>query len=176
MNASFLRLGSSRPGRYFCSLLAPAAKTENVASPPTPRKKILVVDDDPIILMTMSLKLKSWGFEVATAVDASTAIGAVRDERPDLVLLDLSFPPDVPNGGRVTWDGFQIMSWLRGMDEASLLPFIIITGGEPALFEERALASGAVAFFHKPIQHDDLLRMIQQALDRPDPALDKKVA
>jgi len=153
-----------RSGQYLRSLFAPPERTESAKR----LRKILVVDDDPNVLKTISLKLNSRGYAVATAIDGSAAIGAVRDEHPDLVVLDLSFPPDVANGGRVTWDGFQIMSWLRGLNEANSIPFIIITAGDPALYRERSLASGAAAFFQKPIQHDHLLRVIKQVLDDHD--------
>jgi CheY-like chemotaxis protein len=177
MNTSFFRLGTGRAGRYLRLLLAPATGPQAEARPvANTGKKILVVDDDPIILKTMALKLVARGFAVVTALDGSAAIAAVRDEQPDLVLLDLSFPPDVANGGRVTWDGFQIMSWLRGLEGASRIPFIIITAEEPSTNEQRCRARGAAAFFHKPIQHDDLLRVIQRTLEEPEPVVDKEVA
>ena len=165
MNTAFFRLGTQRAGQYL-RLLLPAG-TEAPARPssaPATGKKILVVDDDPVILKTMALKLRSQGYAVTAATDASGAIAAVRDEQPDLVLLDLDFPPDISNGGRVTWDGFQIMAWLRRLEGASRIPFIIISAGEPSIYEERSLAGGAVAFFHKPIEHDDLLGVIHYTL------------
>src|SRR5258708_35376570 len=82
------------------------------------RKKILVVDDSPIILKTLSMKLKARGYDVLTAEDGSTAVSTARRERPDLILLDITFPPDVAHGGGVAWDCFLIMHWLKGMDEA----------------------------------------------------------
>jgi two-component system, OmpR family, KDP operon response regulator KdpE len=133
---------------------------------PEPRHKVLVVDDDPITCKTLSLKLTSRGYAVATAPDAAAAIGAVRDGRPDLVLLDLHFPPDVANGGMVTWDGFQTMNWLKGLEEAQGLPFIIISASDPADYEQRALASGAIAFFQKPIEHEKLLQLIGKTLEK----------
>jgi CheY-like chemotaxis protein len=128
------------------------------------RKKILVVDDSPLILKTMSMKLTANGYDVVTAEDGGAAAGTVRKERPDLILLDLSFPPDVAHGGGVPWDGFLIMNWLRRLDEAKDIPIIVITGGEPAQFKDRALAAGAASFFHKPIDNDALLTVIRQTL------------
>ncbi len=128
------------------------------------RKKILVVDDCLIVLKTMSMKLTANGYDVVTAVDGGEAVSAVRRERPDLILLDLSFPPDVAHGGGVAWDGFLIMNWLQRMDGAGRTPIIIITGGEPEKFKDRALAAGAVSFFHKPINNDELLTVIHQVL------------
>src|SRR5205085_1894309 len=90
-------------------------------------KKILVVDDSPVILKTLSMKLTGAGYEALVAEDGGTAVSLVRNERPDLVILDISFPPDVGHGGGIPWDGFLILEWLRRLDEAKHIPFIIIT-------------------------------------------------
>jgi two-component system, cell cycle response regulator len=128
------------------------------------RKKILVVDDSLLILRLMSIKLTANGYDVVTAEDGGTAVSTVRKEKPDLILLDLSFPPDVGHGGGVAWDGFLIMEWLQRIEEAKNIPIIVITGGDPAKFKDRALAAGAVSFFHKPIENDALLTVIRQTL------------
>ena len=127
-------------------------------------KKILVVDDNAVIIRTLSMKLKSSGYDVLTASDGAEAVSTVRRERPDLILLDLSFPPDVAHGGGVAWDGFLIMNWLKRMDEAQGIPIIIITGGDGAQLKERSMAAGAVDFFPKPIDNDQLLNSIQAHL------------
>jgi len=134
-----------------------------MSSEPAPAKprKILVVDDNEIILKTISLKLQGAGYQVITALDGSEAVAAARKESPDLVLLDISFPPDVDG---VPWDGFRIMEWFHRLETAKKIPVIIITGGEDAKYKERAIAGGAVAFFHKPIEHDDLLKVVRATL------------
>ncbi len=128
------------------------------------RKRILIVDDSAIILKTLSMKLTSSGYEVLTAPDGGTAVSLVRRERPDLILLDISFPPDVAHGGGVAWDGFLIMNWLRRMDEAKNIPIMIITGAEPEKFKERAIAAGAIGFFQKPINNEELLASIRETI------------
>ena len=132
-----------------------------MSAEPARAKKILVVDDNEIILKTISLRLQGAGYLVVTALDGSEAVSAARKEAPDLVLLDISFPQDV---GGVEWDGFRIMEWFRRMETVKKIPVIIITGGEVAGNKERAIAGGAVAFFHKPIDHDDLLKVIRATL------------
>ncbi len=128
------------------------------------RKRILIVDDSTIILKTLSMKLKSNGYEVLTAADGGTAVSLVRREKPDLILLDISFPPDVAHGGGVAWDGFLIMSWLGRMEEAKNIPIMIITGAEPEKFKERAMAAGAVGYFQKPINNEELLASIRETI------------
>jgi CheY-like chemotaxis protein len=57
-----------------------------------------------------------------------------------------------------------VLRKLRRLEEARHIPIIIITGGEPEKYEERALAAGAISFFHKPIEHEELLAVIHQTL------------
>jgi two-component system OmpR family response regulator len=125
------------------------------------KKKILVVDDNEIILKTISLRLQGAGYDVVTALDGSEAVSAARKQSPDLVLLDISFPPDV---GGVEWDGFRIMEWFRRMETVKKTPVIVITGGNDVRDKERAITGGAVAFFNKPLDHDDLLKVIRATL------------
>ena len=125
-------------------------------------KKILVVDDNLVVLKALSLKLTSKDFQVFTADDGAAAVSAARREKPDLILLDISFPPE-PG---FVWDGFSIMEWLRRTEESKNTPIIIITGGDPAKYKDHSLAIGAAAFFHKPIDHEELLVAIRKVLDR----------
>ena len=128
------------------------------------QKKILVVDDNEVIVKTIAVKLKSTGYQVFTAQEGSDAVALVRKEKPDLILLDLGFPPDVAG---VPWDGFRIMEWLRRVDDSKKIPIIVITGGAGDKDKERALAGGAAAFLYKPIDHDELLKLIRATLATP---------
>ena len=127
-----------------------------------------MVDDNAVILKTLAMKLQTHGYEVFTAQDGAEAVSAVRREKPDLILLDLSFPTDLPPGGGVLWDGFLIMKWLRRLEEAKDIPIIVITGGDPEKSKGPALAAGAASFFHKPIDNDELLTVIGQTLEQKD--------
>jgi two-component system KDP operon response regulator KdpE len=128
-----------------------------------PTKKILVVDDNPVILKALSLALEPKGYEVFTAVDGPAAFTVVLWEQPDLILLDIFFPPDIFQSGN-TWDAFQIMHWLQRMGgpQANRTPVFVISGAEPGEFRDRCLAAGAVDYFQKPVQIPELLDAIQQ--------------
>ena len=132
----------------------------------TNRKKILVVDDNEIILKTTSMKLQSGGFQVFTALDGSEGVAAVRREKPDLVLLDITFPPDVSG---MSWDGFRIMDWLHRVDETKKIPIIVISGVVEEKNKQRATDSGAVAFFPKPVDFDELIKVIRATLGSDKP-------
>ena len=134
-------------------------------------KKILVVDDNEIILKTTSMKLQSAGYQVFTALDGSEGVALVRKEKPDLVLLDITFPPDVSG---VSWDGFRIMDWLHRVDETKKIPIIVISGVVEEKNKQRATASGAVAFFPKPVNFDEMIKVIRATLGsekNPAPAV-----
>jgi CheY-like chemotaxis protein len=129
--------------------------------------KILVVDDNVVVLKTISIKLKSEGYEVRTAMDGSTAVSCVRRERPDLIILDINFPPDTGSAESVSWDGFTILDWLRRIEEVRNTPIIFITSGESAKFRKRALEAGAVAFFEKPVNHEEMMNVIRHTVGDP---------
>jgi CheY-like chemotaxis protein len=88
----------------------------------------------------------------------------VARERPDLILLDLLFPPDAANVGGALQDGFFIIEWLRRMGEAADIPIIIISGDKSAKDKKNALATGVVGFFPKPIDRIALLAAIRATL------------
>jgi CheY-like chemotaxis protein len=129
-------------------------------------KKILVVDDNQVILKTVLQKLTGGGYQVTTAVGGPEALSAVRKEKPDLILLDLAFPPDAVNVGGPMQDGFFIIQWLRRAPETENIPIIMISATDPELFKDRALSAGVVASFHKPIDTDKLLAAIQTTLSQ----------
>jgi CheY-like chemotaxis protein len=130
------------------------------------QQKILIVDDSAVILRALSMKLHASGYQAFTAADASQALALVRKEVPDLIVLDLGFPPDVAHGGTMTWDGFVIMQWLQRSDPGKDIPVIIITGDLSEKTKKRALAAGAARFFQKPVDNDELVAAIRQCLEK----------
>src|SRR5262245_5698120 len=125
-------------------------------------KKILIVDDNEVIRKTLAHKLETSAYEVLTAADGSEAVSTVRQQKPDLILLDIGFPPEVAG---VPWDGFRIIQWLRRIDEAKSTPIIIISGGDASKYKDKALGEGAMAYFQKPIDNEELLSTIRSALN-----------
>jgi two-component system cell cycle response regulator DivK len=126
-------------------------------------RRILVVDDNPVVLKAFELKLKSHGFQVMTATEGSGAVSLARQERPDLIVLDIHFPPQVGSTG-LQWNGFNIMQWMQRFNEAANIPVIIITSDDITKFKDKALHAGAVACFQKPIDHEEFIRAVSRAL------------
>jgi two-component system OmpR family response regulator len=167
---------------------SPPAKEETAfnqdSSSPAPPKqdaslgqnrKILVVDDNPVVLKAFELKLKALGFQVITAIDGSNAVSTARHERPDLIVLDINFPPDVGSSG-LQWNGFNIMQWMHRFQEAANIPVIIITSEDAAKYKDKAIAAGAVAFFQKPINHEEFLISVRRTLNAAANAAAAKTA
>jgi DNA-binding response OmpR family regulator len=123
-------------------------------------KKILIVDDNPVIVATLSMKLESAGFKVISATDGTEAITATRTEKPALILLDINFPEEIG----ISWDGFKLIAWLQRTDEGKNTPIIVISGGDAAKFQERSLQAGAIGYFQKPVDNDKLLALVKSTL------------
>ena len=128
-------------------------------------RKVLVVDDNPVVLKAFELKLKASGFTVLTADEGAAAVSMARQQLPDLIVLDITYPPDVGNSG-LQWDGFNIMQWLRRFKEAADIPIVIITGGDPMQYKERSLRGGAAAFFQKPVDYREFLAAVVKLLEK----------
>ena len=123
-------------------------------------KRVLIVDDDPVFLQATAMKLQTAGFQVRTAREGAEAIAALGEEPADVILMDIAFEPDVCHGGMGSWDGFQIMSWLRGNPAAQGARFIMVSNSDSASDRQRAQQLGAVAYFQKPVDHDRLLAAV----------------
>jgi CheY-like chemotaxis protein len=142
----------------------------------TPAKRILVVDDNPVVLKTLTAVLEPGGYKVFTALDGAEAFNFARREKPDLLLLDIFFPPDVVESGN-TWDAFLIMRWLQRMDETKDTPVVVISVADPEKYRDRCLAAGARAFLHKPVDAHELLDTVQKIfsssteVQAPEPAI-----
>jgi CheY-like chemotaxis protein len=120
-------------------------------------KKILVVDDDRDFTYVMSEHLKAHGYNVVRAEDAVLAVMVAQKERPNLIILDVSMPAG---------DGFTVMERLAKCDLTSQIPIIVVTG-KLLSGRERAIAKGAVAFFTKPVDFDQLLTLIGNLSGQP---------
>ena len=103
--------------------------------------KILLVDDDPLLVRMYQKKLENDGYTVATADDGDVALTQVSAFKPDLILLDVMMP-------RV--NGFQVLSRLKANQETSNIPVILLTnvsGSDEDI--NRGLELGAVAYLVK---------------------------
>jgi len=117
------------------------------------RPLVLVVEDEPDILMLLRVVLEMNGYEAALAADGETAIERFDAERPDLVLLDLMLP---------VIDGWAVLAEMR--TRPSPPPVIICSAARSARDVEVAADRGAEAILPKPLDMDLLLETIERAL------------
>jgi two-component system KDP operon response regulator KdpE len=115
---------------------------------------ILVVDDEAAIQRTLVPLLRSRGYDVSVAGNASDAIEAFRREQPDLVVLDLGLPDA---------DGAEVCRWIR---ERAQTPVLVLSARGAERDKIEALDLGADDFVTKPFSAEELLARIRTALRR----------
>ena len=116
--------------------------------------RILVADDDRVVLLTLSEGLREAGFEVVEARDGLQALALCRSETPDLALLDIRMPG---------LDGLELARRLR--DETDV-PFLFLSAyGDEALVR-RAVEAGALGYLIKPLDVVAILPTLRTALAR----------
>ncbi len=118
------------------------------------RPKILVVDDDRLVLATVVHGLTQAGFEVVDADNGDDAILLARQHRPDLALLDIRME------GK---SGFDVAAYLR---DASRVPFMFLSAFSDADTVAQADALGAVGYLVKPLDVAQLVPQVQATLAR----------
>lgn len=150
-----------------------AALAKIVLTVPTPAelpcpsedsKKILIVDDDPVIVKALSLALRSSGYQIVTATDAAEAMSQVKSEKPDLLIVDVFLAADPVGCGALGWDGFQLARWLH--DWSCRAPLIIISGTDGPEYRSRTTAAGARAFLTKPIDTSTLRATVASLISK----------
>jgi len=117
-------------------------------------RTILVVDDEPILRETLAEALAADGFRVVTAADGREALNRFREERPDLVVLDLMLPGD---------DGLTLCRNLRAKSE---IPVIMLTARGEETDRIVGLEMGADDYLAKPFSARELLARIKAILRR----------
>ena len=117
--------------------------------------RVLVVDDNLTNLKLIEYLLQSRGYEVITAVDAETALSAVRTQRPSLVLMDLQLPG---------MDGLELTRKLKSDEETKQIAIVAVTAYAMKGDEERALAAGCDGYIPKPIDTRTLPALVEQLL------------
>ena len=118
--------------------------------------RVLVVEDDAVLRTTLAIALRAEGHEVLVAADGRTALEALREDGPDLVVLDLGLP-DV--------SGMDVLTSLRVW---SRLPVIVLSARTDSQDKVGALDAGADDYVTKPFGVDELHARIRSAARRGD--------
>jgi len=118
--------------------------------------RILVVDDDPAMVGAITALVGTEGHQVITAYDGLTAVRRFREERPDIVLLDLAMPGP---------DGFSVAGQIRAQGDA---PIVVVSGESSEAAKVRALGIGADDYLVKPFGRAELLARIAAVMRRAE--------
>ena len=119
------------------------------------KEKILVVDDEPDIVKTVSMRLKSSGYEVVTAKDGVQAVEVAMKEQPDLIVLDIRMPE---------MDGHGVAARLRDSIDTAFIPIIFLTASTTESDYQTAVGEGASKYVTKPFEPEELVAAIKQLL------------
>jgi protein-histidine pros-kinase len=117
--------------------------------------RILVVDDEPDVLLLCRLVLEGHGHDVVEASDGREALMAVRTERPDLVVLDVMLPD---------LDGWHVLAALRENPATAELPVIMLTAKAQQRSQLYGWQAGASDYLTKPVSPEQLARAVAEAL------------
>ena len=120
--------------------------------------KIVVADDEVNILISLEFLLQRAGYEVSLARDGLEALALVRQVRPQLLLLDVMMP------GKT---GFEVCQELRADESMASMQVLMLTAKGRDTDVAKGLALGANAYMTKPFSTKDLLRKVQDLLQKP---------
>ena len=119
------------------------------------RPTVLIVDDEPDVLLTLRMILESEGFDPSLAADGETALRRIDEEHPDLVVLDIMMP---------VLDGWFVLAELAGRAKR---PGIVVCSAKTSETDRvRARELAADEYVTKPFEPDDLVAVIRTVLAR----------
>ena len=119
-------------------------------------KRVLVVDDEPNIVMSLEFLMRRAGFEVAVARNGREALDALDGTPPDLLLLDVMMPE---------FDGYEVCEKIRARPDWNATKIVMLTARGREVERERGLALGADAYVTKPFSTRDLVEQVKRMLD-----------
>lgn len=117
--------------------------------------KVLVVDDEPDVLLLCRVNLEFEGYTVIDAQDGEQALEKVRLEKPDIILLDVMMPG---------MDGWEVLASLKEDPTTREIPVVMLTAKVRELDQIHGLTQGAIDYVNKPFNPIALSRTIREAL------------
>ena len=115
--------------------------------------RVLVVDDDPVILQLVMLNLELEGHEVLSAATGAEALEVARAERPEVLVLDVMLPEV---------DGFEVCRILTEDPETTSIPIVLLSARALQSDVQRGLDAGATEYVTKPFDPLDLVAIIER--------------
>jgi DNA-binding response OmpR family regulator len=120
------------------------------------RGRVLIIEDEPHIVLSLEYLLERGGYETATATDGERGLAMVRELRPDVVLLDLMLP---------RLDGYQVCQAIRSDPELARIPVIILSAKGQEVEVLKGLSLGAARYITKPFGNAEILEAVRAVLE-----------
>jgi len=120
-------------------------------------KQLLIVDDDPSLLLAVSETLRAEGYEVVTARRGAEAMVRVAESLPDLIISDIRMPG---------MDGYALARNLRSAARTRLIPIIFLTAKDETADRIAGFRTGVDAYLTKPFESEELAAVVKSILDR----------
>lgn len=117
--------------------------------------KVLIVDDEPDLVETLTLMLKKQGFRVSSASTGIEGLEKAKQELPDIIILDLMMPE---------MDGFEMCKQLKSSEETSRIPIIILTARSDTEARFKTFKYKADEYIVKPFHLPNLVSTINKLL------------
>jgi DNA-binding response OmpR family regulator len=117
--------------------------------------RILIVDDEPNIVLALELLMKREGYEIRTVGDGERAVEAAETFRPDLILLDVMMP---------RMDGFEVCQRIRADASLKDISIVMLTAKGREVEREKGLALGADLYITKPFSTREVVRKVKEML------------
>ena len=121
--------------------------------------KILYVEDNPDNVYMLTRRLKKKGFELIIAGDGQEGIDKAKDEKPALILMDLSLP---------TMDGWTATAEIKKIEEVKDIPIIALSAHAMPEHRDRAIKAGCSDYDTKPVDIKRLLSKMGQYIKLPE--------
>ncbi len=118
-------------------------------------KRILVVDDEPHLIRSLTYILAREGYEVSTAADGEEALQKMREVRPDLIFLDIMMPRK---------NGYEVCETIRSIPELKNVYIIMLSAKGWDIDRAKALSVGANEFMSKPFSPLEVIGRVRKAL------------
>lgn len=120
------------------------------------RSYVLIADDDPLVLRSITFVLKKAGFPIRTATDGAEALRLIEEEVPVVALLDVMMPHH---------DGLEVCRWIKAEPRTAHVPVFLVTARAMSAERERGLAAGADHYVTKPFVNKELVSLVRKAWD-----------
>jgi two-component system phosphate regulon response regulator PhoB len=119
--------------------------------------KVIVIDDEPFILMMIEDKLRRAGIQTITLRESNNALHIIKKERPDLIILDWMMPE---------LSGIDLCRMIKADEELRDIPVFMLTAKGQDADKQLGLKSGAIQYITKPFSPKALLEMVRKVIDK----------